>query len=140
MYSRIYYSFRNLPNSVAALYGRRHTASYPIVGGHRPPLQRASSSLDLDCVNVRFAKEVGSEHNPFAVRRKGDVRLEAVIVCGQVDKSFGIDGVDGPIRRPEQIDPFSIAGGGNAHRPSTISGEECSVVGDVEVDGPFLAR
>src|SRR5215475_13579890 len=139
MYSRIYYSFRNLPNSVAALYGRRHTASCPIVGGHRPPLQRASSFLDLDCVNVRFAKEVGSEDNPFPVWRKGDVRLEAVIVCGQIDKSFGIDGVTGPIRRPEQIDPLSIAGSRNALRPSAISGEKFSVVGDIEVDGPFLA-
>src|SRR5215475_8899727 len=136
MYSRIYYSFRNLPNSVAALYGRRHTASCPIVGGHRPPLQRASSFLDLDCVNVRFAKEVGSKNNPFPVRRKGDVRLEAVIVCSQIDKSFS---VDGPIFRPEQIDPLSITGSGHALRSSAISGEKFSILGNVEVDGPLFA-
>src|SRR5215813_3787542 len=60
------------------------------------------SFLHLDCVNVGFAKKIGSKNNPFPVWRKGDVRLEAVIVCSQVDKPFSIfAGLDDEAGKPE---------------------------------------
>src|SRR5262249_11990084 len=63
-----------------------------------------------------------------------------VIVCSQVDKSFSIDSVAGPIYRPEEIDPLSVAGSGHALRSPAISGEKFSILGNVEMDGPLFAR
>src|SRR5438309_1828890 len=73
--------------------------------------RRLLSFSHFDRINVSWSVHIGSKDNPFHVGRKRHVRLELVIVPGQVHELFRLE-MAGSWR--EKINPLAVPRRGHA--------------------------
>src|SRR5688500_6216615 len=71
------------------------------------------------------------------MRRKGDVRLQAIIVFREIHQPLRFQLIT---VGSEKINPLSVAWSRNTVWPTTITGEHFSIRRNVEMHRPFFSR
>src|SRR5260370_22188389 len=83
---------------------------------------RSDPPHDFNREDVGGSEHIGTENDPFHVRRKGDIGLEPVVMLREIDKPLGLEiaNVDEIFfiaertslhhDRPEQVNPLAVSG------------------------------
>jgi hypothetical protein len=107
---------------------------------------------DFDHVDMRWAEHVGAKDNPPAVGRELAVRLQGVIMFGQVDEFLNLKipaayqflrvaGAAGNRRnhmRPIEVNPLAVIRSGHASGSAAVAAIERLVGRDIEMYGPLV--